>query len=396
MNKTLSLAGLVLATFSLDARADAVTDWNARVSDVITEAKMGTPPAVRLMAMVQTAVQDAAVAARDVSADAAIAAANRAVLLKMVPSQQAAIEAAYKAAMDLVPEGAAKSAGAALGEQAAAKVMASRAGDNVASPDQYRPHAAPGVYVPTVVPAVPQWSLRKPWVMQSPAQFRPAPPPALESEAWARDFNEVKVLGAKNSARRTEEQSRVAKFWEYSLPQVYYGVVRSVADQPGRDVVRNAKLYAAVAQAMDDALISVFDAKYHYNFWRPVTAIRNADADSNAATDREAGWAPFVDAPMHPEFPSGHAILAGAVGAVIKADVGSGPLPVLATTSPTARGFARRWNSVEDFVQEVGDSRIYAGIHYRSAIDAGAESGRKIGELAAARHLQPVRMGDAR
>ena len=147
--------------------------------------------------------------------------------------------------------------------------------------------------------------------MVSPSQFRPAPPPALNSDAWARDYNEVKTLGGKTSAKRSAEQSDIARFWEYSLPAIYFGVVHSVAQTPGRDPAQNARMFAAVAQAMDDALISVFDAKYHYNFWRPVTAIRNGDIDGNDATQREAAWTAFSDAPMHPEYPSAHAILAG-------------------------------------------------------------------------------------
>ena len=122
--------------------------------------------------------------------------------------------------------------------------------------------------------------------MASAAQFRPAAPPALTSAQWAREFNEVKELGSKTSTRRTPEQTEAARFWEYSLPAIYDGVIRSVALQPGRDMVRNARLFALTAQAMDDAMIGVFEAKYHYAFWRPVTAIRNADIDSNDATHR--------------------------------------------------------------------------------------------------------------
>ncbi|HET6263876.1 MAG TPA: vanadium-dependent haloperoxidase, partial [Usitatibacter sp.] len=179
-----------------------------------------------------------------------------------------------------------------------------------------------------------------------------------------------------------------ARFWEYSLPSIYHGVVRSVASAPGRDVVKNARLFAAVAQAMDDAMIGVFEAKYHYNFWRPITAIRNADLDGNDATEREASWMPLVDAPLHPEYPSGHSILASAVAAVVQADLGKSPAPILTTTSPTAKGAARSWTSLKDFAQEVSDSRVYAGIHYRSAVDAGAAMGHQIGDLVATRVLK--------
>lgn len=381
-----------LAQAALEARADAVTEWNLRAGEVMTEARLGTPPATRAMALVQTAVAEAAMAAKPAGVDAAIAAANRAVLVKLMPAQEKMVDAAYAAALAKIAEGPAKAEGIAAGEQAAARILAQRLDDGAGTPEQYRPHAAPGAYVPTVVPAVPQWVSRKPWLMASASQFRPSGPPSVSSDAWARDFNEVKAIGGKKSATRTEEQTAIAQFWEYSLPPIYYGVVRSVAEQPGRDTVRNARLYAAVAQAMDDALISVFEAKYHYNFWRPVTAIRNADIDGTDLTQRDASWSSLIDAPMHPEYPSGHSILAGAIGAVIRADVGKGPV-VLRTTSPTAKGAERKWNGIDEFVSEVGNSRIYAGIHYRTAINDAAAAGQKIGDLAAARYLAPLRVG---
>ena len=371
------------------ARADAVTDWNLKSGELIGEAKLGTPPAARLMALVQTAALDAVEAAqlRHASGEAALAAAHRVVLTRMLPAQQAAIDAAYQAALAGVPDTPARNLGIATGEAAANALLAARADDGAATPEAYRPVTTAGAYVPTAPVAVPQWPQRKPWLMKSAAQFRPAPPPALNSEQWARDFNEVKALGGKASARRSAEQTEAARFWDYSLPAIYHGVVRSVALQPQRDLARNARLFAAVAQAMDDALISVFDAKYHYQFWRPATAIRNGDIDGNDATAREANWAPLIDVPMHPEYPSGHSILAASVGAVIKADVGSDRMPTLATSSPTARGATRRWSDPDAFVREVSESRVYAGIHYRSAIQAGMEMGSKIGSMAAQRHL---------
>ena len=391
MKPKLTLIATLIAGLACNAHADVVTDWNAKTGNFIAEAKLGTPPAIRVLALAQTAAYAAVTAATAggvaAAADAAVAAAHRAVLVKLLPTQQAAIEAAYQTSLAAIAEGPAKAAGIAAGEKAAADVFAQRAGDSPAAAETYRPHAVAGAYVPTVTPAVAHWPQRKPWLLVSAAQLRPAAPPALTSEAWARDYNDVKALGSKASAQRTPEQTEIARFWEYSLPAIYYGVVRSVADQPGRDVTRNARLYAAVAQAMDDAMISVFDAKYHYNFWRPSTAIRNVDADGHDGTQRDAGWTSLIDAPMHPEYPSGHGILAGAVGAVLKAEVGAGAMPALSTTSPTAKGATRRWNSVDDFVREVGDSRIYAGIHYRSAPETGAAMGQRIGEVAAAKLL---------
>jgi hypothetical protein len=348
----IALAAALLAAPAL-AQADAVSDWNIRAGNIIVESKMGTPPAIRVMAVVQTAVYDAVNAitrhypagqpgaAPGASMEAAVAAASRATLAKLIPAQQASIDTAYQSALAAIPDGPAKAAGVAAGEKAAAAVLAARANDAVAPTETYRPHTTPGAYVPTATPAAPQWQNRKPWLMTSAAQFRPGAPPALTSVAWAREYNEVKALGGKTSARRTAEQTEIARFWEYSLPPIYHGVVRSVAAAPGREVTQNARLFAAVTQAMDDGMIAVFEAKYHYNFWRPTTAIRNGDIDGNDATERDASWTPFIDVPMHPEYPSAHSILAGAVGAVLQAEIGAGPTPVIATTSPTAKGVTR-------------------------------------------------------
>jgi hypothetical protein len=396
MHRTLTtLAAALAAAFLTPAQADVVTDWSRRTDQLITAARIGTPPAIRTMAIVQTAAWRALQAAPRVRDDgaaqhAAVAAAHRVVLGKLLPQQQGAVDAAYAAALAAIAEGPARQAGIAAGERAAAQVLAERADDGAAAPDTYRPHTQPGVYVPTAGAAVPHWGQRKPWLMTSPSQFRPAPPPSLASATWVRDYEEVRRLGGRASSERSAAQTDAARFWDYSLPAVYHGVVRSVADQPGRDVVANAQLLATVAQAMDDALISVFDAKYHYHFWRPATAIRNGDADGNDATTRDPSWAPLIDAPMHPEYPSGHSILASAVAAVLRAEVGAGALPELATTSPTAPGgptAARRWTSLDAFEREVSDARVHAGIHFRSATDAGAAMGRRIGELAAARLL---------
>ncbi|MBS1133036.1 MAG: PA-phosphatase [Burkholderiaceae bacterium] len=384
-----TLIATLLGGTALNANADVITDWSIKTGDFITESKLGTPPAIRVMALVQTAAYEAVQASRGgASVEAAVAAAHRATLVKLLPAQQAAIEAAYQAALASVPEGPAKAAGIVIGERAAGTTFAQRASDSITA-EAYRPHTTAGVYVPTAAPAAPTWSLRTTWQLTSPAQLRAAPPPALTSVTWARDYNEVKDFGAKGSTKRSAEQTEIARFWEYSLPAIYFGVVRSVATQPGRDVTRNARLFAAAAQALDDGMVGVFDSKYQYNFWRPATAIRNGDIDSNDETARDASWSPLVGEPMHPEYPSAHATLAGAVGAVLKAEIGTGAMPVLATSSPTAKGATRRWTSVDEFVREVADSRIYAGIHYRFSTDTGIALGKNIGELAARRVLQP-------
>jgi membrane-associated phospholipid phosphatase len=373
-----------------EARADAVIDWNARAGEIVIEAKLGTPPAIRVMALVQTAVHEGVSAApRGASVDAVVAAASRTTLSRLLPAQQAAIDAAYRAALAAMADGPAKSEGIAAGERAAATILAARSDDGPGGADTYRPHTTAGAYVPTAQPAALPWAQRKPWLMSGATQFRPGPPPALGSATWARDYDEVRAIGARGSARRTPEQTEIARFWEYSLPPIYFGVVRSLAAAPGRDTRENARLYAAAAQAMDDAMIAVFDAKYHYGFWRPATAIRNGDIDGNDATQRDPAWVSFIEAPMHPEYPSAHSILAAAVATVIAADAGGRPLPVLATSSPTAKGATRRWASADDFVAEVGNARIWEGIHFRTSTEVGAAMGRSIGTLAVERLLQP-------
>lgn len=398
----ITLSALLLVGWAADGQADAVTDWDLKSGSIVVESRLGTPPAIRVMALVHTAAYEAVNAitqrypasrlsaerARGASVDAAVAAAHRATLTRLLPSQQASIEAAYQAALAAIADGPARTAGIAVGETAAATILAQRADDGAAAPEAYRPYTAPGVYVPTATPAVPQWLQRKPWLMASAAQFRPGPPPSLSGDVWARDYNEVRSLGGRKSTRRSAEQTEVARFWEYSLPPIYHGVVRSVANMPGREVTRNARLFAAVTQAMDDAMISVFDAKYRYNFWRPTTAIRNGDIDGHDATEGEASWTAFSDVPMHPEYPSAHSILAAAVGTVLRAEIGAGPTPVLSTSSPSARGAVRNWTSIDDFIREVSDARVYEGLHYRTSTEVGSEMGKRIGQLAVARHLR--------
>ena len=366
------------------ASADAVTDWNIQAGQIVTKGITGTPPANRAMALVQTTVYYAVTHLDPgASAEAAIAAANRDALTALVPAQKEAIAKAYDAALAAIPDGPGKNSGVAAGEKAATAVFAARANDSAMGAESYRPYTTAGNYVPTTLPVALLWPQRKPWLMTSPSQFRPGPPPALTSETWVRDFNEVKPLGARNGSTRTEEQTAIAHFWEVTLPPVYHGVVRSVANQPGRDIVRNARLFATVTQAADDATIAVFDAKYAYGFWRPITAIRNADMDGNDATTRDAGWLPLIDTPMHPEYPCAHCILAATIATVLMNEVGQGPMPVLTTTSDTPGAPTRSWTTAEDLIREVSLARIYDGVHYRNSTEVGTAMGRKIGALAA-------------
>jgi hypothetical protein len=379
------------------ARADLITDWNDKACAVV--AKLGPGAGGhRAMAVVQVSVYDAVsaigaeggkykpyvakiTAPAGASVAAAVAAANHVALAELVPSEKASIESMYKAAIDAIPDGPSKADGIAIGEKAAAAVLARAAADGSNAPDTYRPRTTPGVYVPTPTPVFSQWPGRTPWVMTRADQFRPASPPSLTSEIWLRDYNEVKSLGAKNSAVRTAEQTAIARFWEETRPLVYHPILRPVALLPGRGVSRNAHLYAAASMAIDDALIAVFDAKYAYQFWRPVTAIRNGGG--NASLAQEAGWTPFIATPLHPEYPCAHCVSSGAIAAVIEAELGATPLPVLSSSSPTADGAVRQWRSLSEFTEEVQAARIYDGVHYRNSAQVGTALGQRIGKLVA-------------
>ncbi|HMF10597.1 MAG TPA: vanadium-dependent haloperoxidase [Thermoanaerobaculia bacterium] len=405
MNCSVRVRALLLVVASVSflslprARADTVTDWNQKAGDIVTAAKLTPASATRILAIVQTAVYEAAnavtrrypasalkiEASPGSSVDAAIAAANHAVLSQLLPSQQAAIDGAYQAALASIPDGAPRTNGVAVGEKAADVMVRMCATDGADKVESYRPYTVAGVYVPTSIPIASQWAERRPWLMAKADQFRPGPPPKLTSEQWARDYNEIKALGAKNSSRRTAEQTAIARFWEATQPPIYHALVRSAAGSPGREITQNARLFMAVSQALDDSYIAIFDAKYHYNFWRPVTAIRNGDIDGNDATERDASWTPLIDTPMHPEYPCAHCILSGTVGTVLEAEFK--PMPTLTTTSSTANGAERTWSSTADFMQEVANARIYDGVHYRNSTEVGTAMGRKVGALAVAKYL---------
>ena len=400
LQNALVVSAFLLITAPMNAAADAVTDWNQRAGEIVVNARIGPLPAERALAIVQASVYEAVnaitqrYAVQDTklqavpgaSVEAAVAAANRAALAQLVPSQQSAIDQVYQTALTVIADGESKADGIAVGEKAAQAILALRADDGAAAGESYRPFTHAGVYVPTVIPEAPQWMHRKPWLMTQPWQFRPPPPPELGSELWARDYNEVKALGSKNSRERSAEQTAIARFWEEVMPPIYHGIVRSIANMPGREITQNARLFAAVTQASDDGLIAVFDAKYHYGFWRPVTAIRNGDSDGNDATERDAAWLPFIDTPMHPEYPCAHCIVSAAVGTVLQIEIGDSQTPVLTTTSAAAGGVARSWTKLDDFMQEVANARIYDGVHYRNSGKVGSEMGRKIAHLAAERY----------
>jgi hypothetical protein len=308
---------------------------------------------------------------RALASEAAGAAAAYAILGKLYPDQQTALESTYAASLAQIPDGAGKAAGVAIGEKVAADILALRAADGTGAPNTYKPSTAPGVYVPTALPVAFDQPGVKPWLLESAAQFRPGPPPALSSQTWARDYDELKKLGAKTSAKRTAEQTDVARFWVVTGPASWNPVVQQLIATRNLDLLDKARLYALVNMAATDAHIAVFDAKYTYNFWRPITAIRNGESDGNDATSPALAWTSLIDAPMHPEYPCAHCIVTGSVATVLEAEFGNGTVPTLTMTSPTAAGVTRQWSRIKDYAEEVSNARIWDGIHYRTSTPVG-------------------------
>jgi hypothetical protein len=398
-----------LSTFAISllpvfAAADAVTEWNERTVAASAQAKELPAAASRTVAIVHTAMFDAinsvegryapykfkVPAPSGSSPEAAGVAAAHAVLLKLFPDQKADLDTAFAASLAKIPDGGAKTAGISVGADVAARILALRASDGADAPNGYRPVAAPGVYISTSLPISSQWGHLTPWVMESSSQFRPPPPPPLTGSAWASDYNEIKDLGNKKSTVRTAEQTDIARFWILAGPASWEPLVRHLASTPGRTLLQNARLFALVELATADAYISVFEAKYTYQFWRPITAIRNGDIDGNDATTRVPDWEPTIDTPLHPEYPCAHCITSAAARVVLESEFGAGPIPVFTMTSPTAPGVTRKWNSVKDWADEISAARIYGGIHYRNSTVVGQAMGKKIGELAVQNYLKPI------
>jgi hypothetical protein len=237
------------------------------------------------------------------------------------------------------------------------------------------------MYVPTPITASSMWPKVRPFAMSSPAQFRPQPPVSLTDQQWATDYNEIKALGGKESKQRTPKQTEDARFWLITGPASYYPIVRQLVATKQMDLVDSARFMALASTAIADSFIAVFDAKYHYEFWRPITAVRNGDLDNNPATELEATWQPIDNTPMHPEYPCAHCISSAAVAAVVESVLGSADIPEVTMTSTAVPGVTHRWTNVWAYADEVSLARIYAGFHYRFSTRVGQDMGRQIGEL---------------
>ena len=391
--------------------ANVITDWDEKAVNFVQPGTTFPPPtAARTIPILHVAMFDAVnsiephykpykvqlSASPNTSKDAAAAAAAGAVLIKLVPDAASDVQSAVTNYLATLPEGDAKSEGIKLGQEVAAQILEARSNDGASTPDAYRPKTKPGIYIPTPITVGSQFPNVTPFALTSPSQFRPKPPPSLKSEQWARDYNEIKDLGERNSTKRTARQTEDARFWLLVGPRGSQPLPRQVAIARNMNVLDSARFMALVSIATMDAVIAVFDAKYKYEFWRPITAIRNGDTDGNPATERLATWQPIDTTPMHPEYPCAHCIVSSAVATVIKPMLGTDEIPEVALTSPFAPGVTHRFTNLRAYTEEVANARIYAGFHYRSSTIVGREMGQNIGDWVVKSVMQPVQAAMAR
>jgi len=284
---------MILTGWGAPVSADVITDWNEKAVAFMTKHRMLPQQAERVVASVQVAMFDAVnsverryrpyrlavTTAKETSQEAAAAVAAGMVLVLLHPNDTEELNSLMGAYLAAIPPGTAKSEGINVGQEVAAKIVAERKGDGADAPDAYRPKARPGVYVPTPITASSMWPNVKPFAMTSPSQFRPQPPIPLAGEEWAADYNEIRNLGGKNSTKRTARQTEDGRFWLITGPASYYPIVRQLVVAKKMDVIDSARFMALASTAAADAYIAVFDAKYHYDFWGPITAFRNGDID---------------------------------------------------------------------------------------------------------------------
>ena len=422
-----------------DHATDAVSAWNASAGKAAVAACISPegpgPAEARLYAMSHVAIHDAlnaidrrshpyaydAHAQRGTSPDAAVAAAARDVLVPglrqlsayavpaCIDAGVASVEADYAAALAAVRDGPAKTQGVALGKAAAAAILALRATDRLTEllvPDfTYREGTAPGEYrfTPgTPFAFGPRLGEAKPFVLNNGSQFRPGPPHAVTDKRYTADFNEIKRLGSDGvtaPSARTPDQTQIALFWIESSPLQWNRIARTASVRTGLDTWEEARLFALLNLALTDGYIGTFETKYHYNYWRPVTAIRLAATDGNRETVANPAWTPLRETPPIPDYDSGHAVQGGTAAAVLQRFFGTDHIrfSTCSTTLPPgsrcddAAPAVRTYSSFSQAAEENGLSRILVGYHFREAVTVGTDHGARIGRWTVDRVLQPVR-----
>jgi hypothetical protein len=323
------------------------------------------------------------------SADAAAATAAYKVLLQSYPANKGPLDESYALAMAGISDERAREAGRAIGETAAGAALASGLIDPATVQVPYRPRTSPGQWIGASLPTLePYWAAMKPWVVRSPETLRPTPPPPLGSERYARDYEEVRRLGGRDSKDRTPVQTLIAR---YRQAFDVTPSVRFATDAPGRRPVDNARLLALYQMAFDDAVQAMALAKLHYNYWRPITAIRNGDGDGNEATQPDPNWVPLLPTPNFQEYPCGHCTVAAAIAEVMKSESGWRPsVGVRVGSLLNPNSVVQVLPNWDEWVKQVSDSRIYAGVHYRFSNEAGEEIGRRAARMVIETVMRPL------
>ena len=394
-------------------RADEVTDWNENTFTAIFTAKTSPLISTRVTAMVQSAVFDAvngvyrryapvhvpAEGPAGASARAAVVQAAHNILVLLYPAQQATLDAQLAASLlNLSDEngelGQSVLRGLAWGRHVADEIWSWRTGDHFTpAPPPYLGSTEIGKWRPTppgfLSGAGPQFAYMTPWAISSPLPYRPAGPPALNTVPYANDVNETKLMGSLNSTARSADQTLFSVFWAGNTPGFWNRTAVQLSERYDLSLLERAHVLAAMNIAMADAIIVCWEAKYHYELWRPITAIQFADLDGNDDTSADTAWTPLLTTPNHPEYPSGHSSASGASAEVLAAFFGDNI--DFTITSETTPGVVRYYTSLPGAVDEVRDARVYAGIHFRTACVDGQNMGRRVAHYVLDNALQRVR-----
>ena len=402
--------GMLVSTVALSAN-DPVLEWNSIM--VSTTAAQNPFFQARFAAITQLAVFEAVnaidkdydpylgtiAAPPAASREAAAVAAAHAVLKNYFPANASALDTAYGASLARIRDGISKQEGIAVGEAAAAAMIALRTGDGSTPPEFYLPTStSAGEWQPT--PSCPpaggillQWRNLRPFAIETTNQFRSAPPPALTSKRYARDYNEVKRVGGVDSPFRPQDRADVAQFYAATAPvPVWDAVTSQVAVERGSSISETARALALVNMAISDAQASVFDTKYHYNVWRPETAIRAGDVDGNPLTRANADFMPFVITPCFPSYASAHGSSSGAAREVLERVFGA-RRHFISLSNPAVPGVVLQYAAFRQITNDVDDARVYGGIHFRFDQEAGAKLGRQVGAYVYRNTLRRTRGG---
>ncbi len=390
--------------------ADAVTDWSAIAQTTIVT-NGGRPPSGSIVdvAYVFAAVYDAVnaidgryspfavsvEASPSASQDAAAVAAAHHVLKTFYPTQQAYLDGAYADSIAAIPSGAARSQGINVGVEAATAFLALRANDGRNAVVPYVFGSGPGVYQltpgappPPASPATPWVATMTPFALERAAQFRAYGPPDLTSARWANDYREVKAFGVLNDSSRTDKQTEVGLFYaEHPGAQLMRNLRNFAAAQP-LSLADRARLLAILHISAADALIAVFDSKYYFNFWRPVTAIVTGDTDDNDATEADVGWLALAPTPNHPEYPAAHSGVSTAYAESLRHFFGTKKVTI--TLDSTVTQTTHTFHNTDAIRTEIIDARIYGGMHYRTSGVHGAVIGRKVANWIDKHYFKPV------